>query len=298
MKIFRRLIIGSNGDVSNYFCNFLASKKLYFRTLNREVRNNTDIAYRLSEFELTQYIELNIDIIYIFASGLIPSSTLSDYDREVEHLKSPLLSLIAQIKREIKIVYISSGGCVYEKKSEKHAESAKNVYYNYYGRFKLEMEQAILEIAEVNDNLNYTIIRPSNIYGTYKGEIRKQGVINNIIHSINNDRPITLWNDGNSVRDYVHIEDFVYLIMRIEGYQQKYGLFNVATGNGTKTSDLIDLFQSRLNYQFKIDKIYSDFQDDQDINILDIGKVKDMFNFNPLTIEVGVQKIINEYINL
>lgn len=294
----RRLIIGSNGNISKYFCQSLKLEQFDFRTLNRSKKNLTDIGHSLCDASLVELVDDQFDILYVFASTLIPNSSLIDFQREVQELFKPLISMVEKFKKPKKIVYISSGGCVYRKGNRLNKETDETFSHNHYGRFKIKMEKALIELSEQKDFLSYNIIRPSNIYGTYSGKLNNQGIINNIIHSIQKNQKLSLWNNGDSIRDYIHIDDFTRSIIRLEKVGNSNVIYNLGTGIGTSSNQIINMFNERLNYPVKTELKFSENYPGNDINILDIDRIANTIDYKSRSISVGISQVIDEYINI
>ncbi|MDC3363313.1 NAD-dependent epimerase/dehydratase family protein [Planktomarina temperata] len=294
----RRLIIGSNGEISSYFCKFLTSSGRYYLTLNSSISNSTDIPYLLNDSKLIDFIDNEFDVLYLFASSLIPGSSYEDYLREVSDLGEPFEKLLSGFKKAKHIVFISSGGCVYKKGFHLNHEDDPTFSYNNYGQFKIGMENIIQKSSKENKFITYTIIRPSNIYGTYSGRTNAQGIINNLIHSIKSRSSFEIWNNGEAIRDYVYITDFVNVLIELEREQSYNQIYNVGTGVGTSVRELISLFSNHLDTS-QIINITGSMQDiSADVNILDIRKLRNHISYHPISLHNGISRVIDEYINI
>ena len=91
--------------------------------------------------------------------------------------------------------------------------------------------------------LRYTIARITNPYGPGQPKGRTAyGVINRLIHLALAGEPLTIYGDGDQLRDYVHVADVVdaLCVMALADAAQARA-FNVGSGVGTR---LIDLAQT------------------------------------------------------
>ena len=91
---------------------------------------------------------------------------------------------------------------------------------------------------------------------------------------------ITLELIKKGVRDYVHISDLANIhVPIIEDYNPGYSVYNVGSGVGTSTQEIINIFNSylpKLKYEF------ANARDGDIGNIFaDITKIKNDYNFNP-----------------
>ena len=75
-----------------------------------------------------------------------------------------MYSISAQ-KKNIKIIYFSSGGSVYGKQNKLPIQECFDTNpISLYGLSKLTLEKFLIYLSQ-NEKLNYLIIRPSNVYG-------------------------------------------------------------------------------------------------------------------------------------
>lgn len=78
-----------------------------------------------------------------------------------------------------------------------------------------------------------TVVRPFNVYGPRQvGD----GAIRNIVLRALENKPITVFNDGNQIRSWCHIQDFLDGILRIVGQRKAFGqVFNIGNPMATCT---------------------------------------------------------------
>lgn len=68
------------------------------------------------------------------------------------------------------------------------------------------MENGIL-FKNRTEGLRYLIVRPSNPYGHGQNLHGKQGLVAVAIGKIMDGKPVEVWGDGSSIRDYIYIDD-------------------------------------------------------------------------------------------
>ena len=61
---------------------------------------------------------------------------------------------------------------------------------------------------------------------------RLHGVIINFKKNISENKPLVIFGDGTSIRDFIHIDDVIDGVILSMG--SKSGIYNIATGTGTK----------------------------------------------------------------
>lgn len=145
-----------------------------------------------------------------------------------------------------RIIFISSGGTVYGPGvALPTAETCPTNPITAYGVSKVAVEK-YLQVMHRRDGLDYRILRVSNPYGPYQLPRRGQGVIASFLTRIMSGEPITIWGDGNAIRDYVYIDDLVRaldLSIRHTGVQR---IFNIGSGQGTSINQLIAIIEEML----------------------------------------------------
>lgn len=151
-----------------------------------------------------------------------------------------------------------------------------------YGKSKLDSEKILQKYLTPK---NYTILRISNIYGTYP---IRPSIIDSIAESFLKDEPIKVGLATKTSRDYIHIFD---VIDSLELSIYKSGIFNICYGKSYEINTIIEIFENIFGKKSKI--TFGDYNPEN--IILDNGKAKNELNFKP---KVDLHKGINLTINL
>jgi UDP-glucose 4-epimerase len=123
-------------------------------------------------------------------------------------------------------------------------------------------------------NSNGLIIRGSNIYGALKSNKQRQGLVTEVLLSYINNSKIQIFNKGHSVRDYLHIDDFVKSLINIlNNFDNGFSIFNLSCGVGQTQLELMQTIDDILKDEglpilSPIIEISSEKIDPIDINIL------------------------------
>lgn len=182
-----------------------------------------------------------VDTVVHLACQLLPASTEAEYIKEIAEVNYPMFRLArALAAMGVGMTFVSSGGTVYGSGAGALvAEDDPCRPINLYGQAKLEAELHLRFLARTC-GLHLLILRPSNPYGLHQSLHGTQGLVSVILGRIANDRPLDIWGDGSTVRDYIFVEDAVRsmgeLIVR-----NAEGTYNVGSGVG---SSLIDVVRS------------------------------------------------------
>lgn len=145
-----------------------------------------------------------------------------------------------------KIIYASTGGCVYGEPrylpaDEKHPLQPRDPY----GASKASYE-LYLPVYEMNYGLRYTILRYPNVYGPRQDPFGEAGVVSIFLgQMLRNIRP-TINGDGEQLRDYVYVADVVRanLLVLDKGDND---VFNVGWGKGTSVNEIFQKLAGLLS---------------------------------------------------
>ncbi len=165
-----------------------------------------------------------------------------------------------------------------------------------YAISKLASEHFAFAYAEDYD-IEIVLIRPFNIYGPRQiGE----GAIQQMIKKALTNENITVYNDGNQIRSWCYISDFMEAFCKTLYFEEaKNQLFNI--GNPQATITVLALAQKIIQMTNSSSKIV--FKDhpgpEVEMRIPDIHKAFSLLNFNPkISLEDGLKLTINWYRNL
>lgn len=192
------------------------------------------------------------------ASVSTPGSSAGKPLEELHGNLQPLLTLLnnMQHRKGGKLIYISSGGTLYgDVQGDDAIEDMPLHPKSYYGAGKAAAEHFITAWSH-QFRRTATIIRPSNIYGPGQTQRYGFGIIPTVLDKIVNDQPVVVWGDGEAIRDYLHIDDFSSLCLKVLENEDFCGtnILNAASGKGTSLNQLLDLIEKVTAKPF--DRIY------------------------------------------
>lgn len=290
------LILGGNGFIGSHLSDKLLKEGhevRIFDKLDEHYRKpNAAIEYYYGDFGnrglIANAIE-GIDIVFHLISTTLPKTSNDDPVFDVQSNVVETIFLLEQCVNKVKkIVYISSGGAIYGNPSELpiNEDSPTNPECSY-GITKLTSEKYVALFSHLY-GLDYTIIRPSNPYGSRQNPFGIQGAISVFLGKVANNQKIEIWGDGEIVRDYIFIDDLVDGIYKATTLKAQNKIFNLGSGQGYSLNDLLGIIrkvtEKELSVEYKtkrsfdIQKIY-----------LDITKAKEQLCWSPVTpLEKGV----------
>ncbi len=301
------LLIGSTGfigkNILEYFLIDNNNIVLLVRDISKvsvDFKNNTAIKVVETNFRnmvlIKETIENNaINIVIHLSSSLIPSSNKDDFNKELNEIILPTYDLLEFLsEQEIKIIFFSSGGIIYGKVQEdKIVENHSLQPINYYGYSKLMIENYI-QLLHRTKNLSYLILRPSNVYGKYQRLEAKQGFIAVSIGKILSGKPIEIWGTGETVRDYINVEDVAIITKELIKMNINNEVINIGSGIGVRLNDIVTLLEKNVNKKINIE--YKDARSvDVDKMVLDTTKLNSYIDYKFKNIEDGIREFL-EYI--
>ncbi|MFH0875960.1 MAG: GDP-mannose 4,6-dehydratase [archaeon] len=109
-------------------------------------------------------------------------------------------------------------------------------------------------------------------------------------------RPIEMYGDGNSLRDYTYISDIVSGVISACEHNYKFEIINLGDSNPVKLKDFIGIIEKNLGK--KADIITKPMpKGDVDRTFADITKAKKLLSYEPkVKIEIGMKSFIEWYL--
>lgn len=147
-----------------------------------------------------------------------------------------------------KIIYSSTGGCVYGElqympADEKHPIQPRDPYGASKASFEL-----YLPVYAMNYGLHYTILRYPNVYGPRQDPLGEAGVVSIFIGQMLRDIEAIINGDGEQLRDYVYISDVVraniLALTMGDG-----GIYNLGWGTGVSVNKVFRSLKEMTNYR-------------------------------------------------
>jgi UDP-glucose 4-epimerase len=139
------------------------------------------------------------------------------------------------------LVFASTGGALYGANAPRPTtEEFPPVPLSPYGASKLAGEGYIRTWA-VAHGAPHAVLRLGNVYGPRQDPHGEAGVVAIFSRRLLAGETVTLYGDGRPTRDYVHVADVVRAFLVATG---RPGTYNVATGVGTATAEVLDHLQA------------------------------------------------------
>lgn len=138
-----------------------------------------------------------------------------------------------------------------------------------------------------------TILRFFTVYGPRQ---RPEMAIHKFTRLITQGKPIPMYGDGNSARDYTYIDDCIDGIITAIKNPFDFEIFNLGNSETVKLRDLINLIANKLGVKPQIEQRPNQ-PGDVPITYANISKAKELLGYNPKTsIKDGIEKFIRWYL--
>lgn len=301
------LLIGGSGFIGSNLAEAFISLEFEVVVLDREEGdyNNLDpikdkIKIYKGHYSNTELLEEiftinNITIVINLVTTVLPNTTLENLDTSIyENITANIILFRIMKKNQInKYIYFSSGGTVYGNNGKSiNSELDLTRPINYYGWIKTSVENLIMVENNLN-NLEYMIIRPSNPYGKHQNIYGNQGLIAVLFGKAIEDKPIEIWGDGETIRDYIYIEDLANYVLELIQNNSWNNIYNIGSGEGYSINEIITSIEKVTNK--KIKSIYKEKRNvDIDKNILNVEKINKVIKNNKLhSLDEGLKKTWN-----
>ncbi|MBK9622792.1 MAG: NAD-dependent epimerase/dehydratase family protein [Candidatus Obscuribacter sp.] len=301
----RTLVIGGNGFIgTNLVDHLLASGhqvRVFDRYPNRFRGNTAGVEYLSGDIgnqgEMEEAVR-GMEWVFHLAYTTLPQTSNDDPLYDIHSNIAGTVQLVTEcVKAKVKkFVFISSGGTVYGvPKEELIVEDHPTDPICSYGISKLSIEK-YLHLFHKLKGLEYVVARISNPYGEFQNPDAKQGAIGVFLGNVARHQPITIWGDGEVVRDYIYIGDTVKALLRAAEYapgEDSPRIFNVGYGEGHTLNEIVEVIREVVGPHVEVHHTGAR-PVDVPVNVLDIKRASEHLSWRPeVTLKEGVQKSWN-----
>lgn len=154
-----------------------------------------------------------------------------------------------------KFIFSSSGGVMYGDNPDKipTPESCKEDPVSPYGISKLAGEK-YLKFYSLEHGLEYVALRYSNVYGPRQNPHGEAGVVAIFTKRMLEGKEVTIFGDGENIRDYIYVKDVVSANMAAMKKAKNVSL-NISTGLGTTVNELFKKIH-QLIPEYNLEPVY------------------------------------------
>ena len=211
------------------------------------------------------------------------------------NLTGNLSLLIAASRKKIKKFVFASSGAVYTAKAiGVISETAEYGPDSPYGATKV-CSEIYLKTFNAVYGMECVCLRFFNVYGPRRENSTYGGAVTNFMLSVMNGKEVTIFGTGDDKRDYVYVKDIASAVILAlkDGVS---GEFNVGTGAGTSTSELLSKIEKAVKKKAKVVKAPKR-KGDSPSRIANIEKIGKALGYKPkYTLEKGLEEL-KEYLD-
>lgn len=252
---------------------------------------------KISDIEIIEsVIKANgIKKVVHLVSTMVPGSGYDEYKQEFENVIFPTVRLAQLCSRlGVQLVYFSSGGTVYGERKTlvPFVETDPKEPISYYGLSKQMIENSILFEHRVS-NLDFVILRPSNPYGHGQSINGRQGLIAVALGKVLAGETMTIWGDGNQVRDYIYIDDLSKVVVQLLKEDLSCRTINIGSGKGYTVKEVLKIVSSVVDEDIAVEYTPSRRNDVSNM-ILDNSLLRSLCDVQYTPLKEGI-KMFYEY---
>lgn len=295
----RCLIVGGNGFIGGHLVRRLAESgervRVYDRSPDKFRANLAGVDYvegDLGNHGLIREAVRGIEVVYHFVSTTLPKTSNDD---PIYDVRSNLVDTIQLMEACVeagvqKVVFASSGGTVYgPPETLPINEDHPTAPISSYGIVKLAIEK-YLGLFHHLHGLDYAALRISNPYGPYQNPEGQQGVVGVFLNRLYTGRPITVWGDGEVVRDYLYVSDLADALELAARVETREKVLNIGSGEGLSLNALIRCISEVVGEEPVVEYLPARPLD-VPVSVLDIGRAQAELGWRPGTgLAEGVER--------
>lgn len=286
----RCLVLGASGFIGTHLVKTLSDSGHQIVAYSRHFSDtnlyleDTNIEWVTGDFgNEPRWDELlsGIQVCYHLISTTVPKSSNDDPIADVTgNIIGTLNFLEAAKKRNVRIVFASSGGTIYGRINtdlidENHATDP----ICSYGITKLAIEKYLLLYRELH-GVRSVVLRIANPYGEGQQPDAIQGAVAVFMGRVLRGHTIDIWGDGSVIRDYIYVQDVVRAMITASEYGGRVNVFNIGSGAGISLLDLLSMIEQVTAK--KGDIIFHPSRSfDVPSNVLNITKAQKEMRWNP-----------------
>ncbi len=250
------------------------------------------VEYRSSSPSLQEAVSGATTVVHL-AAVTTPATSVARPSLEDENIRFTLALSDACSKTGVEhLIYASSGGTVYGEAFAPVDERQPINPMCPYAAAKAACENHLREFAAASPTM-VTVLRMSNAYGGGQVKQGDQGVVSFLAKQIIQGQEVPLF--GNTIRDYVYIEDVVRAFAAAVTRPSKFEIYNISTGVGAYLVDLAQLVARLLNKDARL-VVGMPRPFDLHCNVLKNDKAKSMLDWSPrYSLEDGLGEYLKEF---
>lgn len=291
------LLLGGNGFLGRNLTGALVGNEAFgvsVYDLSEPEEKLDGVSYHTGSLDETEKICSIMDkektnVLIHMISTIVPGSSIEQYIRNCQIVQQGTIPLMDYCARNgVELVFFSSGGAVYGVKGGVISENEPVAPISYYGLSKIQIED-LINFYHRRYGLNYLILRPSNPYGHGQNLYGRQGLIAVILGRILKGESITVFGDGEVVRDYIYIDDFTYYVSELIKKGILNETINIGSGVGYTINQIVEAVDEVAETPIKVEHIAAR-KDDVPKLVLDTTRLHNFVHHDNVPLREGIRR--------
>ena len=243
------LVTGGAGFIGTHLCAKLHSSGHHVISLDLNHKNTQPWECLTADIRDELALE-GIDYIIHLAAQVSVTQSIINPDETLSINVDGTSSIISAAEESgVKRILFASSAAVYGDSDQiPTTEGAPLIPQSPYAVSKIVGEE-LLKRTEIET----CAMRFFNVYGSKNGlQSNYAAVIPAFRNAIGNSQPLTVYGDGTQIRDFIHVEDLVEIIIQLLEIKSIPSELNVATGRGTNLLELTELLTASHEGDYEI----------------------------------------------
>ena len=236
--------------------------------------------------------------IFHLAWSTIPSTAQRNPAADVRTNLAGTVALFQALTSapSLPVVFVSSGGTIYgHPECLPIPENHPLRPINAYGTCKASAE-GFASMFRSTREIDVRIARVSNPFGGGQNLSKLQGAASVFAMKILSRETISIWGDGETIRDYIHVDDAASGIAAVMHHsaseQPSVPVYNVGSGEGLSLNSLVEIISDAAGRPARVE-YQSARSFDVMANVLDISKIASEIGWRPrYSSAEGLQRFI------
>jgi UDP-glucose 4-epimerase len=298
------LVLGAGGFIGSHLCHVLARDGARIHGFGRPPKFPDalpPIHWTTADFSDRAALARAVDgaeIVFHLLGGTGPEVSNNDpiADLQVNTIASVQLLELCRAAGVGKVVFVSSGGTVYgAPQTVPIPETAPTDPISAYGINKLMVEK-YLHLYEHLHGFQTIVLRVANAFGPYQSPYRRQGIVPALIETYLAGRPVELWGDGHTIRDFVFVRDLAEAIVCAARFEGPHQVVNIGSGIGRSLLEVVHTIGIVLGLPPARIIHKPARRGDVRSNVLDIARARHVLGWAPQTEWMAGLQITAEWI--
>ncbi|SDN80400.1 NAD-dependent epimerase/dehydratase family protein [Polaromonas sp. JS666] len=270
------LLLGGAGFIGSALARRLHDEKRTVHILGRQ-----------QEAQLEQVLPQCGTVVHL-ACSTTPGVSAASPGLELGNL-ALTLRLLDSLKNQPQthLIFFSSGGTVYgNPRSLPVTEGSAIAPLSNHGASKASQELFCGALRARGHAV--TILRPSNAYGPGQTVKSGFGLVRTVLEHARLGTEMEIWGDGESVRDFIHVDDVAEACARLVSLPEDSGTYNLGSGKGHSVNEVLRIVESVGGREVKRTYRPARTVDVRNI-VLDISRLETRLSWAPcIPLEEGV----------